>query len=143
MKEPINIFWFKRDLRLLDNEPLNKAISKKEKLLLIYCFEPSLKKNKHYSTRHWNFVKESINDLNIYLKNIDTHIHTYNKEIIVVLKEIQEKFLIKKIFSHNETGLNVTFERDSDKSLNHLGQRSPRCERFCIKAIVPNVQGGI
>mgnify|MGYP003342028249 FL=1 len=112
MKEPINIFWFKRDLRLLDNEPLNNAVSQKEKLLLIYCFEPSLKKNKHYSTRHWNFIKESINDLNIYLKNIDTHIHTYNKEITDVLKEIQEKFIVKKIFSHNETGLNVTFERD-------------------------------
>ena len=112
MKEPINIFWFKRDLRLLDNEPLNKAVSQKEKLLLIYCFEPSLKKNKHYSTKHWNFIKESINDLNIYLKNIDTHIHTYNKEITDVLKEIQEKFIVKKIFSHNETGLNVTFERD-------------------------------
>jgi len=25
LKEPINIFWFKRDLRLLDNEPLNNA----------------------------------------------------------------------------------------------------------------------
>ena len=112
MKEPINIFWFKRDLRLLDNEPLNNAVSQKEKLLLIYCFEPSLKKNRHYSTRHWNFIKESINDLNIYLKNIDTHIHTYNKEITDVLKEIQEKFIVKKIFSHNETGLNVTFERD-------------------------------
>ena len=112
MKEPINIFWFKRDLRLLDNEPLNNAVSQKEKLLLIYCFEPRLKKNKHYSTRHWNFIKESINDLNIYLKNIDTHIHTYNKEITDVLKEIQEKFIVKKIFSHNETGLNVTFERD-------------------------------
>ena len=112
MKEPINIFWFKRDLRLLDNGPLNNAVSQKEKLLLIYCFEPSLKKNKHYSTRHWNFIKESINDLNIYLKNIDTHIHTYNKEITDVLKEIQEKFIVKKIFSHNETGLNVTFERD-------------------------------
>ena len=112
MKEPINIFWFKRDLRLLDNEPLNNAVSQKEKLLLIYCFEPSLKKNKHYSTKHWNFIKESINDLNIFLKNIDTHIHTYNKEITDVLKEIQEKFIVKKIFSHNETGLNVTFERD-------------------------------
>ena len=112
MKEPINIFWFKRDLRLLDNEPLNNAVSQKEKLLLIYCFEPSLKKNKHYSTKHWNFIKESINDLNIYLKNIDTHIHTYNKEITDVLKEIQEKFIVKKIFSHNETGLNVTFSRD-------------------------------
>ena len=112
MKEPINIFWFKRDLRLLDNEPLNNAISQKEKLLLIYCFEPSLKKNKHYSTRHWNFVKESINDLNIYLKNVETWIHTYNKEINDVLKEIQDKFLVKKIFSHNETGLNVTFSRD-------------------------------
>ena len=112
MKEPINIFWFKRDLRLLDNEPLNNAVSQKEKLLLIYCFEPSLKKNKHYSTKHWNFIKESINDLNIYLKTIDTHIHTYNKEIIDVLKEIQDKLIVKKIFSHNETGLNVTFERD-------------------------------
>ena len=112
MKESINIFWFKRDLRLLDNEPLNNAVSQKEKLLLIYCFEPCLKKNKHYSTKHWNFIKESINDLNIYLKNIDTHIHTYNKEITDVLKEIQEKFIVKKIFSHNETGLNVTYERD-------------------------------
>jgi deoxyribodipyrimidine photo-lyase len=112
LKEPINIFWFKRDLRLLDNEPLNNAVSQKEKLLLIYCFEPSLKKNKHYSTKHWNFIKESINDLNIYLKTIDTHIHTYNREITDVLKEIQEEFIIKKIFSHNETGLNVTFERD-------------------------------
>ena len=112
MKEPINIFWFKRDLRLLDNGPLNNAVSQKEKLLLIYCFEPSLKKNRHYSTKHWNFIKESINDLNIFLKNIDTHIHTYNKEITDVLKEIQEKFLVKKIFSHNETGLNVTFSRD-------------------------------
>ena len=112
MKKPINIFWFKRDLRLFDNEPLNNALSQKEKLLLIYCFEPSLKKNKHYSTKHWNFIKESINDLNIYLKNIDTHIHTYNKEFTDVLKEIQDKFLVKKIFSHNETGLNITFERD-------------------------------
>ena len=112
MKEPINIFWFKRDLRLLDNEPLNNAVSQKEKLLLIYCFEPSLKKDRHYSTKHWNFIKESINDLNIFLKNIDTHIHTYNKEITDVLKEIQEKFIVKKIFSHNETGLNVTFSRD-------------------------------
>ena len=112
MKESINVFWFKRDLRLLDNEPLNNAVSQKEKLLLIYCFEPCLKKNKHYSTKHWNFIKESINDLNIYLKNIDTHIHTYNKEITDVLKEIQEKFIVKKIFSHNETGLNVTYERD-------------------------------
>ena len=112
MKEPINIFWFKRDLRLLDNEPLNNAVSQKEKLLLIYCFEPSLKKNKHYTSRHWNFIKESINDLNIYLKNIDTHIHTYNKEFTDVLKEIQDEFLVKKIFSHKETGLNITFERD-------------------------------
>ena len=108
MKKAINIFWFKRDLRLLDNKPLNIAISQEEKLLLIYCFEPSLRKNKHYSNRHWNFVKESINDLNNYLKNFETHIHTYNKEIIDVLNEIQNKFFIKKIFSHSETGLSTT-----------------------------------
>ena len=44
-KKEINVFWFKRDLRLLDNEGLQDAINSGLPLLLLYVMEPSLEKN--------------------------------------------------------------------------------------------------
>jgi deoxyribodipyrimidine photo-lyase len=32
--------------------------------LLLYVFEKSLENDTHYSARHWNFIKQSIVDLN-------------------------------------------------------------------------------
>ena len=114
MKEPINIFWFKRDLRLLDNGSLNNAVSQKEKLLLIYCFEPSLKKNRHYSTKHWNFIKESLVDINAELDALNTKVLTVQSDIIGVFNQIQNFYKIDKVFSHIETGILVTYDRDRD-----------------------------
>ncbi|MEN9296710.1 MAG: hypothetical protein RJA42_979, partial [Bacteroidota bacterium] len=41
-KSPINIVWFKRDLRFTDHEPLYRALDTGIPTLLIYFFEPSL-----------------------------------------------------------------------------------------------------
>ena len=41
-KSPINIVWFKRDLRFTDHEPLFRALEEDIPVLLIYFFEPSL-----------------------------------------------------------------------------------------------------
>jgi len=43
-KKEINVFWFKRDLRLLNNEGLQEAIHSGLPLLLLYVMEVSLKK---------------------------------------------------------------------------------------------------
>ena len=66
-KKLINIYWFKRDLRLEDNEPLYEASKQSEKLLLIYFLEDKLISDPHYSNFHWNFVKQSIEDINLSL----------------------------------------------------------------------------
>ena len=60
----INLFWFKRDLRLIDNVPLQISCDSKYPTLLFYLFEPSIIKDEHYSERHMVFVKESILDIN-------------------------------------------------------------------------------
>ena len=59
MKQNINVFWFKRDLRLIDNQALIDAINSKTPLLLLYLFEPKLIDDNHTSKRHINFIKET------------------------------------------------------------------------------------
>ena len=85
-KPIINLYWFKRDLRLLDNVPLQKSLDDNYPTLLFYLFEPILKKEKHYSKRHWTFVKESIFDINKGLNKYKTKIHCYELDSISFLK---------------------------------------------------------
>lgn len=144
-KENINVMWFKRDLRLRDNEALKASIeSTREnagtKLLLIYVFEPSVLSDPNYSERHWRFVTECLASLNIQLSDIghsktpnfllgewpdstisnhmdsvfkcNNKIWNFHGEVCDVLKKLQEKYAIETIFSHQETGLKITFDRD-------------------------------
>ncbi|WP_010179078.1 cryptochrome/deoxyribodipyrimidine photo-lyase family protein [Aquimarina agarilytica] len=111
-KPTINIVWFKRDLRLLDHEPLHKAITNGLPTLLLYTFEPSLLNDPHYSERHWNFIKESISDMNSELNEFNTQLLAITNEFIPTLSKLQQFWTIKHLYSHQETGLRVTYERD-------------------------------
>ncbi|MGB6152947.1 MAG: deoxyribodipyrimidine photo-lyase [Pricia sp.] len=107
-----NVFWFKRDLRLRDNPALNAALKQPEQLLLVYVFEPSLLSDAHYDNRHWRFVAESLADMN-------DELQAHNAKILVVTAEVQSFFerlqnylSIQKVFSTEETGLKITYDRD-------------------------------
>ena len=73
MSKPIiNIYWFKRDLRIIDNVSLQLSCDDEHPTLLIFLFEPELVNNLHYGERHWNFIQESIIDINNNLKKYKT-----------------------------------------------------------------------
>lgn len=111
-KEHINIVWFKRDLRLYDNEALYNALQTNRRTILLYVFEKQLIDDVHYSERHWNFIKASLQDMNEELQTINTKVLTINSDIIAALNLIQSQYHINTIYSHQETGLKVTYERD-------------------------------
>ena len=83
-KEHINVVWLKRDLRLQDNEAISNALKSKNRTLLLYVFENILLNDNHYSERHFNFIKESIKDLNNQLKPYNTKVLTVNSDIISI-----------------------------------------------------------
>ena len=112
MKQNINVFWFKRDLRLIDNIALSDAIESKHPLLLIYLFEPIIINDQHISKKHINFIKESISDLNNSLKKFDTRIHVYECELTNFFQKLSKKYNVKSVFSTEEIGLDVTYKRD-------------------------------
>jgi len=112
MRPPINIVWFKRDLRLSDHAPLQLAFASSIPVLLIYNFEPLLLDDPHYTTRHWRFVWQSLTDLNQQLDRFKTQIYIFSEPMIALLQRLGEQFEIRGLFSHQEIGLNNTFMRD-------------------------------
>ncbi len=111
-KEHINIVWFKRDLRLQDNEAIHNAIASGKPILLLYVFENSLKNDKHYSERHWNFIKQSLEDINTQLLPFNTKVLTVSSEILKTFGTLQQFWKIDTVFSHQETGIRITYDRD-------------------------------
>lgn len=111
-KQSINILWFKRDLRLVDHEPLVAACQSGRPLLLLYLFEPDLIDDAHYDLRHWRFVLQSLQDLNQQLTRYGVQVWVAQENALIALQRLQAEFDINAIYSHQESGIGLTFERD-------------------------------
>jgi deoxyribodipyrimidine photo-lyase len=112
IKTAVNIVWFKRDLRFIDNEALFSAHNSGLPLLLIYCFEPTVMNSPDSDVRHWRFIYESIQDLQAKLKTTNATLYFFHNEAQTVFSELLKKYEIKTVFSHQEIGNKVTFDRD-------------------------------
>ena len=112
VKTPINIVWFKRDLRFVDNEALYAAHQTGLPTLLVCFFEPSVMNFDDADVRHWRFVYESIQDLQKKLDPINARLHFFHDEVAAVFSEIVNQYDIKTVFSHQEIGNKVTYDRD-------------------------------
>ncbi|MHB0753935.1 cryptochrome/deoxyribodipyrimidine photo-lyase family protein [Polaribacter sp. M15] len=113
-REKINVVWLKRDLRLQDNEAIKNALKSDKRVLFLYVFENSLMNDPHYSERHWDFIKQSITDLNDDLQKYNTKVLSVTTEVITAFNQLQNYYKIDTVFSHQETGLLITYNRDRD-----------------------------
>ena len=106
----VAVVWLKRDLRLSDHQPLLDAAASGLPVLLLYCFEPLLLADPHYSARHWRFVRESLQDIQqrVPLGSL----YVIKQDVLSTLTQLHQRFGIAQIFSHQEVGLDNTFTRD-------------------------------
>jgi deoxyribodipyrimidine photo-lyase len=111
-KQDIAIVWFKRDLRFTDHEALYYAQKQKLPILLIYCFEPSVMHFEDSDVRHWRFVHQSLQEMQAKLSDLNTQIAVFHQEAIPVFEAINVHYNIKNIFSHQEIGNKLTYDRD-------------------------------
>jgi deoxyribodipyrimidine photo-lyase len=59
---PLNIVWFKRDLRIADHRPLSAAAGRGN-VLPLYIAEPEYWAQQDVSARQWAFAAESLYEL--------------------------------------------------------------------------------
>lgn len=111
-KPEINIVWLKRDYRLLDHLPLKQAIEDSRPTLLIGFLEPSLINAPQSDDRHWRFIYESYSDLQEQLKSHNQQLYLIQTEVLEFFTRLTEQYQIKNMFSHEETGIQITYDRD-------------------------------
>jgi deoxyribodipyrimidine photo-lyase len=106
----VAVVWLKRDLRLSDHQALKWADETGLPVIMVYSFEPLLRNDPHYSDRHWQFVAESIQDIRAQLPY--DSLYCTEKDIMTVFEYLHQEYGIGGLFSHQEIGLNNTYERD-------------------------------
>ncbi|QST00513.1 deoxyribodipyrimidine photo-lyase [Pontibacillus sp. ALD_SL1] len=108
----LHVVWYKRDLRIHDHRPLQEAWREKEPILPLYVAEPSIWQESELSIRHFQFVKESLEDLQGAFKELGGSMFVTIAEMESVLNTIYESVGPFTLHAHEENGTPVTYERD-------------------------------
>ncbi len=66
----------------------------------------------HYAARHWRFVSESLRCLDQQLERYATRVRQLVGEVVPMLEQIHQLYGIEALYSHEETGLKITYDRD-------------------------------
>jgi deoxyribodipyrimidine photo-lyase len=115
-KSPLIIVWYKRDLRVSDHRPLSEAliIGNRQSIpvIALYVFEPRVTRAPDFSMFHRQFIEESLVDLSKSLDTIGVLLLIFERHISDVMKLILGQYDIIHLFSHEETGNSITYDRD-------------------------------
>ncbi len=110
-KQKIQILWFKKNLRVEDNEilaNLNPSIP----TLAVYFFEKDIIENPDYSWFHTKFITDSLEDLTKHLKRLNIPLLTLESTLPDGFEYICKYYDISHIFAHEETGNDISYKRD-------------------------------
>ena len=111
MTGPLHVVWFKRDLRITDHKPLTMA--RAEGLVLpLYIAEPEFWTQPDASGRQWQFVAESLLELQAMLTSKGQPLCIMVGDAVQIFKRLHESHGIAAIWSHQETGNGWTYARD-------------------------------
>lgn len=99
----INIFWFRRDLRLSDNTALNAALQSDQKVLPIFIFDTEiLDQLENKSDRRVDYIHQALEGINEELKKHQSGIKTYLGKPLEIFKEIINEFDVETVFCNRD-----------------------------------------
>jgi deoxyribodipyrimidine photo-lyase len=112
MNNLINIFWFRRDLRLEDNAGLFHALNAGLQVLPIFIFDKNiLDKLSDKSDRRVAFIHQAIMNIQLTLQQIGNTLHVIYDNPENAFNELTSTYQISKVFTnHDYEGYGI--ERD-------------------------------
>ena len=109
----INIFWFRRDLRLYDNSGLSAATSDKLKVLPIFIFDTSITNELPENDRRINFIYDNLVEMDSELKKkYNSSLNIFKGKPIEIFKELIGNYKINSVYTNNDYEP-YAFSRDS------------------------------
>lgn len=110
-RPPVQIVWFKRDLRVTDHAPLTEAAGLGP-VLPLFVVEPGFWREPDASGRQLDFLRESLLDLREMLARLGQPLLVRTGEAVEVLEDLRQRLPVGALWSHEETGNAWTYVRD-------------------------------
>ena len=111
METPIHCVWFKRDLRIQDHAPLDNA-ARSGRVLPVYVIEPEIIRAADFDALHWQFIRESLLDLQRSLFELGASLQVLEGSAVDVFDSLHNRYGFSSLWAHEETGNAVTYKRD-------------------------------
>lgn len=105
------LLWFKRDLRVHDHAPLCQAAAQGP-VLAVYVYEPVVIHAPDYAVQHLNFTNECLQELQTQLQALGIPLIFRHGEMCEVLQNLHQDTGFEALWSHEETGNRITYQRD-------------------------------
>jgi deoxyribodipyrimidine photo-lyase len=99
----INIFWFRRDLRLNDNAGLYNALKSDNPVLPIFIFDKNiLEKLEDRNDARVSFLHDTLAELKTELEEKGSTLHIFYGTPETVWEELTEKYAINTVFTNKD-----------------------------------------
>ncbi len=99
----INIFWFRRDLRLNDNTGLNEALNADRKVVPVFIFDTEiLDKLTNKEDKRLDYIHRSLDLINKQLKEHHSTLKIYHGKPLEIFKKIISKFDVETVFCNRD-----------------------------------------
>lgn len=105
------LVWYKKDLRLYDHEVLARAMVDGP-VIQVYVYEPEIYEAEDFDPSHMVFINQSLKELHTKLKELGSGLILLKGRVPDVFETLHRKILFEKIWSHEETGNDITYKRD-------------------------------
>ena len=103
MKDTVNIFWFRRDLRLDDNVGFYNALKSEHPVLPIFIFDEEILKKLPKDDARITFIYETLQKMRTKLEDKNSSsIAMFHGEPAIVYKNLLEKYNIDTVFTNRD-----------------------------------------
>jgi deoxyribodipyrimidine photo-lyase len=101
--EPINIFWFRRDLRLHDNAGLYHALKSNNPVLAVFIFDTNiLDQLPNKADRRVTFIHDALNKLQQQLADTNSSLRVCHGTPLQAFEELTVQYKIEKVFTNHD-----------------------------------------
>jgi len=111
------IFWFRRDLRLVDNHALFKALKSGYDVLPIFIFDSNITNKLNQNDHRLNYINNILDGLNKKLSKNKKKIYIYKGDPIEIISKLIIKLKIKEIYLNKDY---EPYARDRDDKIEKL-----------------------
>ena len=102
MKTAINIFWYRRDLRLDDNCGLFNALSSDKKVLPIFIFDQDILNKLPKDDSRVSFLHQELENIQEQLLKINSSLSVFHGKPMEIFKDLSEKYSIDTVFTNHD-----------------------------------------